>query len=249
MLVTRVITYQQTEKENKSVVNLLLVDRRPSLLLVPPQVILLIQPGILIRDRGDLGCLLHLQLGDAGLVTRDPEQRRLGRNGWMEVRVLLDLRRISWGLKVVGDETSKCGVGGIFIRAEELEQQVGPGAHGRHRSWSWIWVAGLLNVSACAIRAILGMLSFLVARSRSHGFGSLARGRREVDIFRLEILGQIFDQRCQRLIHRHVVQHRKDEEDDHENHRSKRDARARRSDREQTNQAHDRQIATDQQML
>jgi len=84
------VNLTRVSKENETlVINLLLVDRWTSGLLVPDQLVLLVEMCPLIRHWDDLATVPALLLADPHLVARDPEDRCLRGSCRMVVGIAL----------------------------------------------------------------------------------------------------------------------------------------------------------------
>lgn len=62
------------------IIDLLLVDGRDALVDVPLDVVLLVQPSVLIRDRNNLTRVRNLLQAHTKSIARNPEQRSFGVN-------------------------------------------------------------------------------------------------------------------------------------------------------------------------
>ena len=99
--------------------------------------------------------MLHLLRADAGLVSRDPEERELGSDGGRIVGVLCDcfFVHVVHVEEAVGDHLAERRVVGVDVRCEELGEHVGL-LHGCRGGY---FAAGLLfDVLGAVARSCFG---------------------------------------------------------------------------------------------
>jgi len=206
------------------VVDLLLVDGRLALLLVPADPVLLVQPGVLVRDGDDARRVLDLLPADAALVARDPEQGGLRGDGRVEVRVALDLGRVRGGLQVVRDEAAEGRVVSVPVRAEEPEDGV-------------------------RLLLLLRLRSSCQALLDAVGRGLAALPAEQRLLLHLHVLGNVVDEWIHRLVQRHVVEDGENEEDDHQDQGTKGPVIGSHSDGEQADETAFKEVAASRCLL
>lgn len=214
--------------------------------------VLLIQPRILIRDGDHLARVRDFLRTDAQLVARDPEQRGLRADARMVIGCALDFGRVAGGFVGVGHPAAQLLVAAVLVRAEVADEEVG-----RARGFT---VGGLGGEALLGgVDGFDAVLALVLAWGAGAGFvgvrvlagvAVVALLAREERLFLgFEVLGQEVDQRGEGAVEREMVDDDEDEEDDHEDQGAECDAAAGCADGEQANQADHQKVAADSDVL
>lgn len=233
--------------------NLFLVDGGLTLVLVPSDLGILVDEGILVGDGNDAGRVGNLLATDAERVTGNPKERSLCVDGWVEVGIALGLLGIGRNVVRARGIPAQSSVVGVLIRAEELGQEVGLLLSGRRRGLS----KTLLSLSGvnCTDTAVDVANSIVHRETMAHaisvGFIAIlgAVFSQKKLLLVLKVLGKVVQKRLHGAIHGHMVQDGEDEKNDHQSQGTNGNLVIARGHGKQSDQTHNHEVATNSQVL
>lgn len=200
--------------------------------------VLLVQPGILISDGDYLQRMLDFLPADTSWVTRNPEKRSLRSNRGVEVCITFNFWRILDAVQGMGHKTAHSGVVCVLIWAEKLCKDARLLVGGRESS---VVQTLLHRVHLVRIVTVLNR----AGRVTAVGLAQLAALQlEEALLFSFQILGKIVDQGLQGTVQRQVVKDKEDKEDDLQDQRSNSHPVGTSTNGEQTDEADNEEVAS-----